>query len=162
MEGLETVDRMDAKRAAQMGFALAELLVVVAVIGILTGISIPFYLTYLNQATLKSGAEEVVTFLNHGRALAIKENTNVCVHISSTQMHYHLGSCSGTTWRGPGSDASGNVRVPASVTLSTNANPVFSYLGAASPAATYTITNPRDGRTLHVAVAASGRVNVTP
>lgn len=153
---------MHRNRMAQRGYGLAELLVVVAVIGILTGISIPFYLSYLNQATLKSGAEEVVAFLNQGRSLAIKDNTNVCVHISSTQMHYHLGSCSGTTWRGPGSDASGNVTVPAGVTLSTTANPVFSYLGAASPAATYTITNPRDGRTLHVAVAASGRVSIAP
>jgi Tfp pilus assembly protein FimT len=154
--------RTAAKGRGHAGISLAELLVVLAVLGLLTAMSIPFFLGYLNNATLKTGAEEVATFLNQGRALAIKENTSICVHIATTQMHYHLSNCSGTTWIGPGTDASGNIKVPAGVTLSTTADPVFNYLGAAAPAATYTITNPSDGRTLHVTVAASGRVTIGP
>lgn len=152
---------LDDKKA-QAGFSLAELLVVVAIIGILALVSTPFFLRYYQSARLKAGAEEVAAFLNQGRQLAIKENTNVCVHISSTQMHYHLVNCSGTTWIGPGTDASGNINVPAGVTLTNTADPVFSYLGAATPAATYTITNPQTGGTLTVTVAASGRVSIGP
>ena len=40
------------------------------------------------------------------------------------------------------------------------ASPVFTYLGAASTPGTLTVTNPTDGRTLSVVVAASGRVTI--
>jgi hypothetical protein len=39
---------------------------------------------------------------------------------------------------------------------------VFSHLGSASPAATYTVADPQSARQLHVTVAASGRVSVGP
>ena len=37
--------------------------------------------------------------------------------------------CAGATWIGPGTDGSGNIAVPAGITLSTNADPIFNYLG---------------------------------
>ena len=42
------------------------------------------------------------------------------------------------------------------------ADPVFSYLGAASPSATYTVTNTQTAATLQVFVASSGRVSIGP
>jgi hypothetical protein len=48
------------------------------------------------------------------------------------------------------------------MTISTTADPVFSYLGAASPAATYTVRNTKTDQTLRVFVSASGRVNIGP
>ena len=48
------------------------------------------------------------------------------------------------------------------IALTSTADPIFSYLGAASPAATITVTNTKTGQTLHVAVSVSGRVTVTP
>jgi type II secretion system protein H len=146
----------------QEGFNLTELMVVVAIIGLLAAVSVPFFLSYLQAATLKTGAEEIAAFLNQGRQLAITNNQNVCVNITSTTMRYRIGGCAGTTWVGTGTDASGNVNMPAGVTLTTSADPVFSYLGTATPAATYTVTNPRDGKTLTVSVAASGRVRIGP
>ena len=56
----------------------------------------------------------------------------------------------------------GNFTIATGFTLASSANPVFSYLGAASPAATFTVTNTSDGRTLSVAVSASGRVTIGP
>jgi hypothetical protein len=46
------------------------------------------------------------------------------------------------------------------VTVTASANPVFGYLGAALPVATYTITNATTGATLTVSVALSGRLTI--
>jgi len=75
-------------------------------------------------------------------------------------MHYHLGGCGGPAWLGPGTDASGNIPASDNITLSTTADPVFNYLGAATPAATYTVT--RGATSLTVSVSASGRVVIGP
>ncbi|MBI2526260.1 MAG: GspH/FimT family pseudopilin [Candidatus Rokubacteria bacterium] len=156
------VPRRSERLTAQAGFSLAELLVVIAVIGILAALTAPFFISYYQSAALKAAAEELVTFLNQGRQIAIKENQTVCVHTTSGAIHLHVNGCSGSTWVGPGTDASGNWKVPQGFTLASTAEPQFSYLGAAAPAATYTVTNSANGRTLSVTVSASGRVNVGP
>jgi len=137
-------------------------MVVCAILGILATASIPFFLRYYQSAALKAATEELAVFLNQGRQVAIKENQPVCVHTSSGSIHFHINGCSGTTWRGPGTDASGNLKIPTGFTLTNTADPIFSYLGAAAPAATYTVRNSRDNRTLTVTVAASGRVTIGP
>jgi Tfp pilus assembly protein FimT len=138
------------------------LLVVASIIGILAAVSAPFFLTYYQSARLKAGAEEVAAFLNQARQLAIKENQGVCVTVTGNRLRYLLGGCAGTVWVGPGTSAAGDVAITEGLTLAASAQPVFSYLGAASPAATFTVTNPTDGRTLSVAVSASGRVSIGP
>jgi prepilin-type N-terminal cleavage/methylation domain-containing protein len=143
------------------GFTLAELVVVIAVIGILAVMAVPFYLTYLRAAGLKSGAQQVVTLINQARELAIKENGNVCVTLpSATQMRYRLGTCAGSAWVGAGTDATGNINLPAGVTATASANPIFNYVGSALPVATYTLTFTQTGATLTASVAASGRVTI--
>jgi prepilin-type N-terminal cleavage/methylation domain-containing protein len=146
--------------AAQRGFSVSELLVVVSVIGILTVASVPTFVSYYQLARLRAGAEQIAAFLNQGRQIGIRENVGICVHITSTAMHYHVGGCFGPVWIGPGSDASGNVRAPQGIALTTSADPVFNYLGAANPAATYTVRNTQTNRTMTVTVAASGRVSI--
>ncbi len=144
------------------GFSVSELLVVVSVIGILTAASVPTFVSHYQHARLRAAAETIAAFLNQGRQIGIKENVGVCVHITSTAMHYHVGSCVGPVWIGPGSDAAGTVRAPQGITLTTTADPVFNYLGAASPAATYTVRNTQTNRTMTVTVATSGRVAIGP
>jgi type II secretion system protein H len=148
--------------APQAGFSLPEILVVLVIIGIMALISVPFFLTYYQSARLKAAAEEMAAFLNQGRQLAIRENQNVCVQVGATQLQYRLGGCAGAAWVGAGTDGAGNITIPGGITFAATANPVFSYLGAAAPAASYTLTNPETGRTLTVAVAASGRVSIAP
>lgn len=153
-----TISRLTCQR----GMSLVELLVVVAVIMILAISSIPMFLSYYHNATLKAGAEELVTWLNQGRQLAIRENRSVCASVDGSGLHFHLDNCSGTVWVGAGTNATGHVSFPAGLTLSTSAEPIFNYLGAAAPAATFTLTNPTNGRSLRVVVSASGRINVSP
>jgi len=149
-------------RIGQAGFSLGETALVLGIIGILSVLATPLFLTYYQASRLRVAAEEVAAFLNQGRQIGIQQNVGVCVHITPTAMHYHIGSCAGATWVGPGSDAAGNVKAPTGITLTTTADPIFSYLGAASPAATYTVTNTQTGATLRVFVSASGRVNIGP
>jgi len=68
----------------------------------------------------------------------------------------------GTTWTGPGTDASGSIAVPAGITLSATADPIFNYVGGNTTGATYTITHTQSNTLVHVVVALSGRVSITP
>lgn len=147
---------------AEGGFTLAELVMVIAVIGILSVMAIPAFLRYYQAATLKSGAQQFAAMINQARELAIKENGNVCVKLSSpTQMIYAMNSCTGTAWVGAGTDATGNINLPPRITATAPANPpIFNYIGSALPAATFTLTNAQTGATLTVSVAASGRVTI--
>jgi Tfp pilus assembly protein FimT len=149
-------------RRRQAGFTHIELILVVGIIGIITALSTPMFLSYYQGAQLRVAAEEVVTFLNQGRQMAITQNGLICVHITSTAMHYHLGGCGGATWIGPGTDAGGNIAVPQGITLLTTANPVFNYLGGTTQGATYTITHTLSSKSVNVVVALSGRVCITP
>src|SRR5258705_13993354 len=137
------------------GFTLAELVLVIAVIGILAVMVVPSYLSYLRAAGLKSGAQQVVAQVNQARELAIKENGNVCVTLpTATQMSYRLGTCAGTTWVGAGTDATGNINLPAGITVTASANPIFNYVGPALPAAPNTLTHTQTGADLTASLAA--------
>jgi Tfp pilus assembly protein FimT len=145
------------------GYSIMELALVMGIVGLLTSMATPFFLNYYQASSLRVGAEEVAAFINQGRQLGIRRNDSVCVHITSAALQYRLGSsCSASAWVGPGTDSSGNVKVPPGLTLTTTADPIFSYLGAAAPAATITVRNTRTGQVLRVAVAASGRVSIGP
>jgi prepilin-type N-terminal cleavage/methylation domain-containing protein len=149
------------------GFTLAELIMVIAVIGILAVMAVPSFLRYYQAAALKAGAQQLVTLINQARELAIKENNKVCAKLSSaTQMTYVRNStntCTGSAWVGAGTDAAGNISLPAGITVTASADPpaIFDYLGSAQTStATYTLTNTQTNATLTVSVAASGRVSI--
>jgi Tfp pilus assembly protein FimT len=149
-------------RRRHAGYSVLEILLVVGIIGILTVIATPTFLGYYQGAQLRVAAEEVAAFLNQGRQLAIVQNGSVCVHSTSTAMHYRQGTCAGPTWTGPGTDASGSIAVPAGITLSATADPIFNYVGGNTTGATYTITHTQSSTLVHVVVALSGRVSITP
>jgi len=134
--------------------------VLLAVIGTLYVLSLPIFLSYYQTAQVRGAASDIASYLNQGRQLAIQRNQNVCVSIGATAVQYYVGGCAGTLWLGSITDGTGSVRAPDGITLTTTANPVFSNLGAAAPAATITVQ--QGSRTLSVIVSASGRVNVGP
>ena len=165
MQTLRDISPEPSNRQAETGFTLAELIVLIAVIGILAIMAIPSYLRYYQAATLKSGAQQFAALVNQAREIAIKENDNLCVKVSSpTQMMYVRNNCTtGTAWVGAGTDAAGNINLPSRISVagpSAANSPIFNYVGSALPAATFTLTNIETGATLTVSVAASGRVTI--
>ncbi|HET8798108.1 MAG TPA: prepilin-type N-terminal cleavage/methylation domain-containing protein [Thermoanaerobaculia bacterium] len=61
-------------RRSSGGYSLAELLVVVAIIGILSLVSVPAFMSYRNSAKLRSSMRQFVADLREARQRAITEN----------------------------------------------------------------------------------------
>jgi prepilin-type N-terminal cleavage/methylation domain-containing protein len=152
-----------ARARDQAGFTGIELLVVVAVIGVIMAAASPFFLSYLRTSALRAGAEEMSAVLGRARQLAISDNTSMCVTDDDdpTRVRYRIGSCTGPVWTGPGTNASGFIRLGNDIQASGD-NVVFTYIGTATTTGTYTVTNPRDGKTLTVVVTAAGRISIQP
>lgn len=131
-----------------------------AITAIITIVAMPSLLTYWRSATTRAAAQELAAGLNRARQLAISQNQSICVEVGGAQYRYRIGGCAGAIWAGSGAKATGYFALANNVTVTSNANPVFDYLGAATPAATFTVTNPVGGGTRTVAVSASGRVQI--
>jgi prepilin-type N-terminal cleavage/methylation domain-containing protein len=149
------------------GFTMVELTVVLAIVGIISTISIPMLSTYLRAATLRAGAEEAVAVLNAARQLAIRTSTTVCVRNDGTRMRYHVGSCGVAPWSGSGTDAGGNIQLANDLRVGGTNNLCFNDLGAGTatptpcaPNGTLTVTSPAGGATLNVIMATTGRLRI--
>jgi Tfp pilus assembly protein FimT len=144
------------------GGSLGELIVVLASIGVLAALVAPTLLSYWRTSSLQAGARELASFLNFGRQLAISRNVTVCIEAVGTSVRLRTGGCDGPIWTGPGTDGSGLIRIsnPGGLQVTTTSNVVFTNLGAAIPAGTYTLKDPATNMTRLVVIAASGRVSV--
>ena len=143
------------------GFTITELMVVVAVLGILAVLGMPMFLTYWRAATLRAGAEEVATILNDARQFAISSNNTVCVTRNTvTTFQYHVGACGNAAYIGAGTDTNGDVRLSTAVQVTNDPQVTFTYLGAATPGGVYTLQNPVNGATQTVTVVTSGRITI--
>jgi prepilin-type N-terminal cleavage/methylation domain-containing protein len=58
------------------GFSLVEVLTVVAIIGLLSAVSMPAIMSYLRFFQIRAGAAQVASELQQARAIAIKRNAN--------------------------------------------------------------------------------------
>ena len=153
----------DVLGLSRRGFSLAELMVVMAITGLVAAASMPWMITYWRSATLKAGAGELAAGLNRARQLAISQSRRVCVEVVANRYRYLFNSCSsGDPWTGPGTDPTGFFGLANKVGVTTNVNPIFDYLGAANPGATLTVTNPQGGASLAVVVSVAGRVRICP
>ena len=142
------------------GFTIMELMVDALIIGILSALALPMFLSYYRGATLRAGAEEVVTVLNTARQLAITANNTVCVSATTTSLQYHVGACASTTYVGPGTDTNGNIALTTPVQITNDPQVTFSYLGGATVNGAYNVRNPVDGAVQTVTVTSSGRISI--
>jgi len=89
--GMKTVE-MTARLKSKAGFTLTEMMVVVAIVGILTAFAIPEYLAWNSKAKLKDATALVAGSINLARVGAINQGTNVTVTVC-----YLTTPCPGTT-----------------------------------------------------------------
>jgi prepilin-type N-terminal cleavage/methylation domain-containing protein len=152
----------------QAGFSATELIVVVAVIGILMAASTPFFISILRTSALRAGAEEFATVLGQARQRAIRDNTSVCVKNDGTTVQFWVPTllvpiaCNGALWIGGGTDAAGNIRLANNIAVSPAVTTVtFNYMGLANAQVVFTVSN-QQGGALSVNVAPTGRISIGP
>jgi Tfp pilus assembly protein FimT len=141
---------------------MTELVVVIALVGLMAGLGVPQLLRYYQTTALAAGADEFVGVLSRARALAITENTTVCVQVTGTNVQLRVPTCGDPvrTVRAL-TDTNGVIRLANSMQLSNaGASAVFTSTGGANPGATYTVRNPLDNHTRGVSVAATGRLTI--
>lgn len=143
------------------GFTLVELMIVIAVMGIMTAIAIPSYQTFMAQRRLNGAAREVMSDLMAARMKSITKNNRFRLIVVDTAQYQIL------------DDANNNNAVDAGeaiqakniqtnyydVTLSKTANPIFNPRGTATLGGTITVTNPRGSK--YVIVSLNGRVRIS-
>jgi Tfp pilus assembly protein FimT len=143
----------------ETGFSIAELVVFMALVGVLSVMSVPAFIRYYQAAAARSNVQTVITLLNQARELAVRQNDTICVTWPiNTQMVLRLSNCGGTIWIGPGTDDSGNINLPPGFTIGPLNNVTFNYLGAAGAATTYIMTNSTTTETMTISIALSGRI----
>jgi prepilin-type N-terminal cleavage/methylation domain-containing protein len=94
------------KMQKNSGFTLLELAVVIAIIGILSGIAIPNFINWLPKYKLKNAAMDMRANFNSTRLNAVKNNRDWAVIFDTANNSYHICSDSGanSVWDGPSGD----------------------------------------------------------
>lgn len=144
----------------QRGFTIVELMVAIAVIGIVSVAAIPQFVTFLRASETRGASRELAALLHQGRELAIARNTNYQVNVNGNQLQF-VDNSTGNAWIGPGTDNQGFRRLVNQAQLvNPPANPIiFNPLGTAR-GGTITVQNAQGTSSLNVVVSSAGRVQV--
>ncbi len=70
------------------GFTLIELIVVIGIIGLLVGTSVPAFVSYAQQARMKSTVREVLGLVSMARqqAISTRQNRTIAINTASREM----------------------------------------------------------------------------
>ena len=148
------------RRLDRGGWSLMELLLVVAIIGILAAMAIPFFWTYWQSAAIRAGAQEMRVGLQQAKQLAIRNRRNICVFpFGGNGYQYRQDTCGGAAIVMPGTDGAGTFHLQqTNVTVTLNAGPpIFTPLGAAAPGGRFNVIRPGTN-VLTITVTPAGQI----
>ncbi|MBW2558492.1 MAG: GspH/FimT family pseudopilin [Deltaproteobacteria bacterium] len=151
---------MIAGTQKKTGFTLIEMMIVIAVIAILSGIAAPNLQSYMAQRRLNGAARQVMTDLMAARSNAVSLNQKVKVSFGSNHTYqiWNDADGNGTVADDEGDDIERDIHPDYhDVTFSASANPFFQPRGTAV-GSTITLTNSSGSK--YVKVALTGRVKI--
>jgi prepilin-type N-terminal cleavage/methylation domain-containing protein len=76
-------DRVRARRRREAGFSLAEMLIVVAMVGLMALVAVPWFIKISQRQQIKSAAQEISIALAAARMTAVKRNAQISFVVSS-------------------------------------------------------------------------------
>jgi type II secretion system protein H len=145
------------------GFSLLELMIVIAIMGIVSAIAAPNFLNYMAERRLSGAARMVMSDLMSARQKAVSQNHEFKIFFNGDHVTYTVlddANNNGTADTGEATEARNIHNDYYDVTFSASANPIFSPRGTASQGATVTLTSARTGASKCVMAAFTGRVKI--
>lgn len=156
---------MQTPTSSDRGYGVTGLVVVMGMIGVLSVFAVPNLLSYYQSSSLTAGTEQLAAVMTRARHLAINRNTSVCVERVGTTVRLRMATCAGNVWTGAQetgivTSSTGIIQIANDLNVSGATNAIFTNAGGASTPATYTVTDPRTGRSRNVVVTSTGRVSI--
>lgn len=148
-------------RMTSSGFTLLELMVTLAIMGVVAGIAMPNFLSYIPKSRLNGAATMVMTDMMAARMKAVKRNTRFQIYFSGDHQ-YKI--CDDADGNGTVTDCEGDALIKdiqteyGDVTFSSTNNPIFLPRGSASNLATVTFTNASGSKILTVSITGIVRI----
>jgi type IV fimbrial biogenesis protein FimT len=157
---------------ASRGFSIIEVVVVVALIGLLLSIGVPSFFTWTQNLQIRAGAEALLAGYNIAKNEAIRRNVNVEMSIANnTGWDVHLASDPATSLQSRDPNE-GSVNVTSNITPNGAFTVTFNGMGRVAPNSdgsdTVTqvdldnpqISNATDRRKLRVTISTGGAVRL--
>lgn len=147
----------------ECGYTLVELIAAIAVIGIISMVATPLFMTFLRASETRGASREVAALLYQARELAIARNEDYRVEIDvpGNRLRF-VRTLDSTAWIGPGTDGQGFRRLVNQTRLTCRKPEppsfiTFNPLGSAG-GGTITVQNAQGTSSLNVIVNSSGRI----
>src|SRR3990172_7707402 len=151
------------KISSHKGFTLIELMIVIAIMGIMAAMAFPSYQTFMTQRRLNGAARQVMSDLMAARMKAVNLNQKVKVSFGSDHAYqlWNDADGNGTVDDDEGDDIVKDIHPNYyDVTFSTAA-PIFLPRGTVLPGSNSNITLTNSSGSKYVKVASTGRVKIT-